>query len=297
MTTIAFIGLGNMGLPMAKNLINAGHEVHGFDLSQAQLDALKEAGGIVAASAAAAVATADAVVTMLPAGRHVQAAYTGADGILSHVKPGALLIDSSTIDVATARAVIAAAGESGFAMVDAPVSGGVGGAAAGTLTFMVGGSEDAFNRAKPILEVMGKTIVHCGDAGTGQAAKLCNNMMLGIQMISVCEGFKLAAALGLEPQKLFDVSSTASAACWSLNTYCPVPGPVPTSPANKDYAPGFMTELMLKDMRLALDAANATGATVPLAALVTNFYALSQKAGNGKRDFSSIIEMLDDGTG
>ncbi len=292
MATIAFIGLGNMGGPMAANLLKAGHTVRGFDLSDAAKAKLKDAGGTVAGSAAEAISGAEVVVTMLPAGRHVEAVYLGADGLIAAAAEGTLFIDSSTIDVATARKVAAAAESAGMAMVDAPVSGGVGGATAGTLTFMVGGPEAAFEAARPYLEKMGKTIVHAGGAGNGQAAKICNNMILGISMIGVSEAFVLAEKLGLDHQKLFDISSTASGQCWSLTTYCPVPGPVPTSPANRDYQAGFTADMMLKDLKLAQDAANGSGANTPLGAEAAQIYALFSGAGNGGLDFSGIVRFL-----
>jgi len=290
MATIGFIGLGNMGGPMAANLVKAGHAVAGFDLAESALAAAAEAGVVIADSADVAVAEADAVVTMLPAGSHVRAAYL--DGILDAAADGALLIDSSTIDVATAREVAAAADARGFAMVDAPVSGGVAAAAAGTLTFMVGGSDAAFGRAEPLLAAMGKTIVHAGGAGTGQAAKICNNMMLGIHMISVSEAFVLAEKLGLEAQKLFDISSNASGQCWSLTSYCPVPGPLPASPANCDYQPGFTAAMMLKDLRLARDAATDAGAATALGEHARELYERYVEAGNGGVDFSGIVKMV-----
>jgi 3-hydroxyisobutyrate dehydrogenase len=292
MTRIAFVGLGNMGGPMAANLVKAGHEVAGFDLSAEAVERHRAAGGSAAAGLAQAVAGAEVVVTMLPAGRHVRAAYGGPDGVLAAAPPGALLIDCSTIDVATARDVAKLAGEGGRAFLDAPVSGGVGGAAAGTLTLMVGGSEEGFARAQPILAAMGKTIVHCGDAGAGQAAKICNNMILGVSMIAVSEAFNLADALGLDQQKLFDVASKSSGQCWSLTTYCPVPGPVPTSPANREYAPGFTAAMMLKDLRLAQESAAAAGAVTPLGAEATQLYALFAAAGGGETDFSGIVRFL-----
>jgi 3-hydroxyisobutyrate dehydrogenase len=292
MATIAFIGLGNMGLPMARNLLKAGHNVQAFDLSAASLDAIAEAGGQKAASAGDAAASADAVITMLPAGQHVRQVYTGEGGVLDRAPKGALLIDCSTVDVDSARAVNTAAAERGFDMVDAPVSGGTGGAAAGTLTFMVGGTEDAFRRAEPILQHMGKTIVHAGGPGTGQAAKICNNMVLGISMIAVGEAFTLAEKLGLDAQKLFDISSKASGQCWSLTSYCPVPGPVPTSPANRDYQPGFAADMMLKDLKLAQQAAASAGAATPLGAQAAALYSLFSASGRGGLDFSGIIKML-----
>ncbi|UEM24132.1 3-hydroxyisobutyrate dehydrogenase [Skermanella mucosa] len=292
MATVAFIGLGNMGLPMALNLVKAGHEVVGFDVSASNLEGLTGAGGKAAASAGEAAAGADAVVTMLPAGQHVRQVYTGEGGVIASAKPGALLIDCSTIDVDSARAVADAATGAGFAMVDAPVSGGVGGAAAGTLTFMVGGTDDAFARAEPLLSQMGKAVIHAGGPGTGQAAKICNNMVLGISMIAVGEAFVLAEKLGLDHQKLFDISSKSSGQCWSLTTYCPVPGPVPTSPANRDYQPGFTAEMMLKDLKLAQQAANNSGAATPLGAEAAALYTVFANNGNGKLDFSAIIKML-----
>src|SRR5436853_7505478 len=239
MARIGFIGLGNMGLPMAQNLIKAGHQVEGVDVTQAATDKLKVAGGAVAETAKIAAARADVVITMLPAGQHVRDVYLGPGGIIENANVGTLLIDCSTIDVETARDVAAAADAKGLLMLDAPVSGGVGGATAGTLTFMVGGPERAYQRALSILQAMGKTIVHAGGAGNGQAAKICNNMILGVSMIAVSEGFLLAEKLGLDAQKLFDIASKSSGSCWSMVNYCPVPGPVPTSPANRDYQAGF----------------------------------------------------------
>ncbi len=292
MATIGFIGLGNMGLPMAQNLIKAGHAVQGFDVSKAQADALAASGGQVAASVRAAASGVDTVITMLPAGSHVREVYLDGGGVLSAVRPGTLLIDSSTIDVATARTVATAADKKGLAMLDAPVSGGTGGAQAGTLTFMCGGSDDAFSRAKPLLEKMGKTIVHAGGAGNGQAAKICNNMVLGVSMIAVSEAFVLAEKLGLDAQKLFDISSKSSGQCWSLTTYCPVPGPVPTSPANRDYQAGFTAAMMLKDLKLAQQAATAAGAQTPLGADAAKIYEQFVEAGEGPRDFSGIIRFI-----
>ncbi len=292
MARIGFIGLGNMGLPMAQNLVAAGHAVTGFDLGAKARDAAAAAGIGIADGLAAAVAGAEVVITMLPAGPQVRSVYAGADGVLEAAAPGTLLVDCSTIDVETARTVAAAAEAAGQAMVDAPVSGGVGGAVAGTLTFMVGGSDAAFARAEPVLAAMGKTIVHAGGPGTGQAAKICNNMMLGIQMISVCEAMVLAEKLGLDHQKLFDISAKASGQCWSLTTYCPVPGPVPTSPANRDYAPGFTAAMMLKDLKLAQGAAQAAGAATPLGAQACQLYTLFAREANEGLDFSAIIKMM-----
>ncbi|WP_269582761.1 3-hydroxyisobutyrate dehydrogenase [Roseibium sp. Sym1] len=291
-STIGFIGLGNMGGPMAINLVKAGHRVLGFDLSETALNTLAEAGGEKAAGVAELAAEADVVVTMLPAGKHVRQIYTGEGGILEHARAGTLLIDSSTIDVDSARAVSEAASGKGMKMVDAPVSGGVAGAAGGTLTFMVGGEDDAFEAAKPFLDIMGKTIVHAGGAGTGQAAKICNNMLLGISMIGVSEAFVLAERLGLDKQKLFDISSTASGQCWSLTSYCPVPGPLPTSPANRDYQPGFAAEMMLKDLKLAQEAAQSSGAATPLGAEAAALYALFCNTGGEGQDFSGIVKFL-----
>ena len=292
MSTIAFIGLGNMGGPMAANLVKAGHRVLGYDRVSTALDAFGKAGGSAATSAAAAMAEAEIVITMLPAGPQVREVYTGEGGVLAVAKKGALLIDCSTIDVETARAVSGAAAGRGFDMLDAPVSGGVGGAAAGTLTFMVGGSAPGFERAKPILEKMGKTIVHAGPAGNGQAAKICNNMMLGISMIAVCEGFQLAQKLGLDVQKLFDISSKSSGQCWAMTNYCPAPGPVPAAPSNRDYQPGFTAEMMLKDMKLAQQAAQASGAATPMGAEAAALYQLLVGSGAGAKDFSVMFRFL-----
>ena len=292
MARIGFIGLGNMGLPMAQNLLKGGHGVRGFDLSKAQLDALTASGGEAAANVKAAAAGAEIVITMLPAGAHVREVYLGADGVLAAAGNDALLIDSSTIDVETARVVAAAAGKRGLAMLDAPVSGGVGGAQAGSLTFMVGGADDAFARAKPILEAMGKTIVHAGGAGNGQAAKICNNMILGVSMIAVSEGFVLAEKLGLDAQKLFDIASKSSGQCWSMTAYCPVPGLVPTSPANRDYKAGFTAAMMLKDLKLAQDAAATAGAKTPLGADAAEIYERYVASGEGPRDFSGVIRFV-----
>ncbi len=292
MAVIGFIGLGNMGGPMAANLVKAGHSVQGFDLSAAAIDAAKAAGVTIGDSPAAVARGAEIVITMLPSGKHVLGVYDGAEGIVAAVSPGTLLIDSSTIDVDSARKAHALATARGAVAVDAPVSGGVGGAAAGTLTFMVGGEAAAFERARPVLEAMGKKIVSCGGAGAGQAAKICNNMILGISMIGVCEAFVLAEKLGLSHQSLYDVASTASGQCWSLTSYCPVPGPVPTSPANRDYQPGFAAALMLKDLKLAQEASQSAGAPTPLGAAATQLYAMMTAAGDGGTDFSGIIRML-----
>ena len=291
MAKIAFIGLGNMGGPMAANLAKAQHHVVAFDLSDAAVATAVEKGAHKASSAAEAVKGAEIVVTMLPAGKHVREVYE--KDVLPNVAKGTLLIDCSTIDVESARHVAALADKAGLDMVDAPVSGGVGGATAGTLTFMVGGSEASFAKAKPILEKMGKNIVLAGTSGGGQAAKICNNMILGISMIAVSEAFMLAKRLGLDAQKLFDVASTASGQCWSLTNYCPVPGPVPASPANRDYQAGFTAAMMLKDLMLAQQAANAAGASTPLGAEAAQLFSLFVNSGNGGKDFSGIIKMLD----
>jgi 3-hydroxyisobutyrate dehydrogenase len=290
---IGFVGLGNMGGPMAANLVKAGHEVVGYDLAAAALDALATAGGTPAASVPAAIAEAEIVVTMLPAGPQVRQVYTERGGVLGSAKPGALLIDSSTIDVESARAVAAAAGERGFEMLDTPVSGGVGGAVAGTLTFMVGGSAAGFARALPLLQAMGKTIVHAGPACAGQAAKICNNMILAISMIAVSEGFALADKLGLDRQKLFDISAKSSGQCWAMTSYCPAPGLVPTAPSNRDYQAGFTAAMMLKDLKLAQQAAQASGTATPLGAEAAALYQMLVNAGLGAKDFSVIFRYLE----
>jgi 3-hydroxyisobutyrate dehydrogenase len=292
MATIGFIGLGNMGLPMAHNLLKAGYAVKGFDIQSAPVERIAAAGGKAATSIADACSGADVVITMLPAGEQVRASYLGDTGVIAHAQPATLLVDSSTIDVATARAVSEAADEKGLAMLDAPVSGGVGGAQAGTLTFMVGGTEEGFARARPILEAMGKTIVHAGGAGNGQAAKICNNMILGVSMIVVAEAFLLAEKLGLDAQKLFDISSKSSGQCWSMTSYCPVPGPVPSSPANRDYQAGFTAAMMLKDLKLAQEAARACGAVTPLGAGAAALYGQYVEGGRAAEDFSGIIRYL-----
>ncbi len=292
MARIGFIGLGNMGLPMAQNLIKAGHTVAGLDVSKAQVDKLVEAGGKAAGSVKEAASGVDVVITMLPAGAQVREVYLGNDGVVATARQGTLLIDSSTIDVETARTVSSAAQAKGLAMLDAPVSGGVGGAQGGTLTFMVGGADAAFESAKPILEKMGKTIVHAGRAGNGQAAKICNNMILGVSMIAVSEAFVLAEKLGLDAQKLFDISSKSSGQCWSMTSYCPVPGPVPASPANRDYQAGFTAAMMLKDLKLAQDASKTAGTATPLGADAAKIYNQYVESGEGGRDFSGIIRYV-----
>lgn len=290
MTKIGFIGVGNMGSHMARNLIKAGHDVTVFDLSQEALDSIASDGATIATSASGAARYSNVIITMLPTGKHVDSVYR--DEIIPYSQDGAIFIDCSTIDVETCRTVNALARTKGHSMLDAPVSGGVGGAEAATLTFMVGGEEASFRSVKDILCQMGKNIVYCGGSGTGQAAKVCNNMMLGIQMASVAEAFVLAERLGLEHQKLFDVASTSSGQCWSLTSYCPVPGPVPTSPANRDYEPGFATELMLKDMNLALNAAMGSGTTLDVAQASALLYQSYAQAGHTGKDFSGIVNLL-----
>jgi 3-hydroxyisobutyrate dehydrogenase len=292
MAQIGFIGLGNMGRPMAQNLIKAGHPVCGYDVSTAALDRFSAAGGIAVRSLDVACMGVDMVITMLPAREQVREVYLGQGGVLASAAQGTLLIDSSTVDVETARAVAAAAGVNELDMIDAPVSGGVSGAQAGTLTFMVGGSEKAFERAKPALAAMGKIIVHAGGSGNGQAAKICNNLILGVSMIAVSEAFVLAEKLGLDAQKLFEISSQSSGQCWSLTSYCPVPGLVPTSPANNDYQAGFTAAMMLKDLKLAQDAARATRAVSPLGAGATAVYQHFVEDGGAAIDFSGIIRFL-----
>jgi 3-hydroxyisobutyrate dehydrogenase len=297
MATIGFIGLGNMGAPMAANLVGAGHQVTGFDLVPGAMEALAAKGGHAVASVGEAAGAGDIMITMLPAGPQVRSVYLDEGGVLANARRGALLIDCSTIDVETARAVAAAAKRAGFDMLDAPVSGGVAGAEAAGLTFMVGGEAEIFARAQPILAAMGRTIVHAGPTGNGQAAKICNNMILGVSMIAVCEAFSLAERLGLEAQTLFDISSKSSGQCWALTSYCPVPGPVPASPANRNYAPGFTAAMMLKDLRLAQQAAGATATATPLGAAAANLYQLFvdqlfADGGAGVLDFSGIYRLI-----
>lgn len=289
--TIAFIGLGNMGGGMAANLLKNGYAVRAFDLSEEALAKAEAAGAVRAASAADAVTGADAVVTMLPAGKHVEAVYTGE--VFESAKTGTQLLDCSTIDVATSRRVAEAAVAKGFAMVDAPVSGGIAAANGGTLTFMVGGDDTAFGRAKSVLSAMGKVVIHAGAAGAGQAAKICNNMLLGASMIATCEAFVLAKKLGLDLQTFFDISSKASGQNWSMTSYCPVPGVGPETPADRDYQGGFAAALQLKDLKLALEAAQSVNASVPMAAAAEALYQIYTNGGSGSRDFSGIIQMLE----
>jgi 3-hydroxyisobutyrate dehydrogenase len=279
-----------MGLPMAGNLAAKGHDVRGFDLVAANVAKAEARGVAKVASAVDAARDADAVITMLPAGKDTLAVWGG--GVLQAAAPGTLFIDSSTIDVASARAAHGLAAEAKLLSLDAPVSGGVGGAEAATLTFMCGGGAEAFDKAKPILEGMGKRIIHCGEAGAGQVAKICNNMILAISMIGVCEAFVLAEKLGLSHQALFDVTSTSSGQCWAITSYCPVPGPVPAAPSNNAYKAGFASALMLKDLKLAQEAASTAGATTPLGAAAAQIYAMHNAWGEGSTDFSGIIHLI-----
>ena len=292
MAKIGFIGVGNMGGPMARNLLAAGHELKVFDLDEEKIAFIVRAGGQAAASVGDAVGGVEIAITMLPAGRHVRAVYMDGDGVLANVDAATLLIDCSTIDVESARAAHAAAAAAGFAMLDAPVSGGVAGAEAGTLTFMCGGAEASFREAKPILDIMGGNVFLAGPAGNGQVAKICNNMILGATMIATGEAFIMAERLGLEHQKLFDIVATASGQSWAMTSYCPVPGPVPASPANRDYQPGFTVAMMAKDLRLAQEAAQSVQAATPMGAAAAAVYSLFENAGNGALDFSGIIKML-----
>ncbi|MFD1744908.1 3-hydroxyisobutyrate dehydrogenase [Rhizobium helianthi] len=289
MTDIAFIGLGNMGGPMAANLVKAGHKVRGFDLSEQSRQAAEATGVSCPADLAAAVAGASVVITMLPKGEHVLSVWGDLKPML---EAGTLLIDCSTIDVDSARKAHEIAADAKCHSLDAPVSGGISGASQATLTFMAGGEQKAYDAANPILQAMGRRIVHCGGPGAGQAAKICNNMLLGISMIGACEAFALGEKLGLTHQALFDVISTSSGQCWSVNTYCPVPGPVATSPANRDYQPGFAAALMLKDLLLSQDAASSVSVQTPLGQAAADLYRQFEQSGNGMKDFSGIIEML-----
>jgi 3-hydroxyisobutyrate dehydrogenase len=291
MARVAIIGLGNMGSGMAANLAKSGHDVRAFDLSAEALARAKDAGCLTSESAAAACEGVEAVVTMLPAGRHVEAVYTGE--VLGAAPNTAVLIDCSTIDVATARKVSEAAGAAGYTMVDAPVSGGITAAAAGTLTFMVGGSAEAFARAEPFLSDMGKAVIHAGPSGSGQAAKVCNNLLLASSMIATCEALTLARKLGLDPQKFYDIASVSTGSCWSLNAYAPLPGVGPVTPADNDYQGGFASALMLKDLRLALETAASVDADTPMGRRAEELYAAFADAGNGAVDFSGIIRMLE----
>ncbi|QTH23010.1 3-hydroxyisobutyrate dehydrogenase [Rhizorhabdus wittichii] len=291
MATIGFIGLGNMGGGMAANLAKKGHDVRAFDLSKEALDRAVAAGCVAAGSAAEAVKDAEYVVSMLPAGQHVRAVYE--NDVFGSVPPSALLIDCSTIDVASARAVNGAAAAKGLAMVDAPVSGGIAAANGGTLTFMVGGSAEHFARAEPVLALMGKAVIHAGGAGSGQAAKIVNNMILGATMVATCEAFALASKLGLDLQTFYDISSKASGQSWSMTSYCPVPGVGPQSPADNGYDGGFAAGLMLKDLKLAVEAAQGVGASVPMGGHAESLYQAFANLGGAGKDFSAIIKLLD----
>jgi 3-hydroxyisobutyrate dehydrogenase len=293
MARVAFIGLGNMGGGMAANLAKAGHDVIAFDLSEDALLRAEARGCSRAASAAGAVQGAEAVITMLPAGKHVREVYESA--VIGAAPTGAILIDCSTIDVATAREEIGKAEAAGYQMVDAPVSGGIAAAEAGSLTFMAGGTEAAFERARPFLEIMGKAVIHAGGPGAGQAAKICNNMLLGASMAATCETFAMAKKLGLDLQTFFDISSKASGQCWSMTSYCPVPGVGPETPADRDYDGGFAAALMLKDLRLAMEAAQSVDAYTPMGAEAEALYTrFAESLGGGQKDFSAIIKMIDD---
>jgi len=293
MARVAFIGLGNMGGGMAANLAKAGHEVTAFDLSEAALAKAEERGCRRAGTAAEAVAAAQAVVTMLPAGKHVREVYESS--VIGVAPTSAVLMDCSTIDVGTAREEIAKADGRGYRMVDAPVSGGIAAAEGGTLTFMVGGSPEAFAAAEPFLAQMGKAVIHAGGAGAGQAAKICNNMLLGASMIATCETFVLAQKLGLDPQTFYDIASKASGQCWSMTSYCPVPGVGPETPADRNYDGGFAAALMLKDLRLAMEAATGADAYTPMGAHAEELYTrFAERLGGGAKDFSGIIKMIDD---
>jgi 3-hydroxyisobutyrate dehydrogenase len=290
MTRIAFIGLGNMGGGMAANQAKAGHEVQAFDLAAAAVEKAVAAGCVAAGSAAAAVREAEAVITMLPAGPHVRKVY--AEEVLPNARPGALLIDCSTIDVESARAVAAQVKAAGFRFADAPVSGGTAAAEAGSLAFMVGCDETDFPAIEAVIAPMSRATIRAGDHGAGQAAKICNNMVLGASMIAVCEAFALAEKLGLEPDRFFEIASKSSGQCWSLTSYCPWPGPVPTAPSNRNYEGGFATAMMLKDLKLAQEAAAKSGAATPLGAQAEGLYALFDRLGGGGKDFSAILELF-----
>jgi 3-hydroxyisobutyrate dehydrogenase len=292
MTNVAFIGLGAMGSGMAANLVKASHAVSAFDLNTEAVANAVAAGATAADTIPKAVAVADVVVSMLPTGHIVRQVYTGADGVLAHCKRGALLLDCSTISVDDARFVIAEADKAGFEMGDAPVSGGVAAASAGTLTFMVGGTPSAFTRAEAILGAMGKAVIHAGAAGAGQAAKICNNMLLAVSMIGTCEAFLLAEKLGLDAQAFFDIASKSSGQSWSMTSYAPVPGLVPSAPSNRDFENGFAGALMLKDIRLAMDAAASTGTSTPMAFKAEEIYSKYVSNHNPNRDFSGVIDML-----
>jgi 3-hydroxyisobutyrate dehydrogenase len=289
---VAFIGIGNMGHPMCTHLERNGFSVFGYDISPDALSKLKQIGGTPCSTIGEAVRQADYVISMVPTGKHVREVYEGRDGVLKHVRPGAILIDCSTIDIESAKAVNAAAAAAGFEMVDAPVSGAQPAAIAGRLIFMIGGTESAYNKAVPPLKAMGQTFVHIGPAGSGQAMKICNNMMTGLSMVAISEMLTLAERLGLDHQAVYDVVTKSSGNCWTLQNYCPVPGPVPTSPANNDYEPGFSAEMMLKDMRLSQQAAAHASAPTALAAAAVAFYQILVASGHGQRDFSVVYKLI-----
>lgn len=288
---LAFLGLGNMGLPMAINLVNAGHEVRGFDLVQSQLDAFKVAGGSPANSAAEAIEGVEVIISMLPASRHVEALYLGEQGLIATANPNALLVDCSTISPKVSQQVASIAKSKGFSMIDAPVSGGTAGAQAGTLTFMVGGEAKDLERARPLLEKMGKNIFHAGPSGSGQTVKVCNNMLLGIQMLGTSEALRLGIANGMDPKVLSDIMSKSSGRNWALELYNPCPGVMENVPSSKAYAGGFGVDLMLKDMGLAIENADDLNASVPLGELSRQLYEKHSKAGNGQLDFSSVFKL------
>lgn len=292
MTLVGFIGLGNMGGGMCANLAKAGYDVRAFDLNADAVAKAAASGATGADTIQDAVSEADVVITMLPAGKHVHSVYFGDDGVTTHAKTGPTFIDCSTIAVEDARAAHENAVKAGFDMVDAPVSGGVAAAEAGTLTFMVGGSSEAFETAKPFLDVMGKNVFHAGDSGNGQVAKIANNMLLGISMIGTCEAFNLAEKLGLDAQTFFDISSTASGQCWSMTSYCPAPGPVPNAPSNRDYQPGFAVAMMLKDLKLAAASADSVGANIEFGKLAESVYENLSTGGFDGLDFSGVMKRV-----
>lgn len=292
MKNIAFIGLGHMGLPMAQNLLKAGHKVVGYDINLQALEAFHQQGGTTGKDIPSTVKHADVVITMLPEGKHVLRVYEGERGIFNHAKGDALIAECSTIDIATAQHIHQHAEEKGIRLIDSPVSGGVGGAQAANLTFMVGGKEEDFKALESILHLMGKNLIYCGEAGLGQAAKICNNLVLGITMIGVCEAFHLAEKVGLEAQKFFEVTSQSSAQSWSISNYCPVPGPVPSFPANRDYAAGFTAAMMMKDLKLAALASEMISIPSPLGSQALALYTLFCQNGGKDFDFSGIMMFL-----
>lgn len=292
MTQIAFIGLGHMGYPMANNLLKAGYPVTGYDIVPAALEAFVKEGGFAGRDIPSTVKDADIVISMLPEGKHVRSVYGGLEGILAHVNSSTLIAECSTIDIETSKMVHREAEKRGIRLIDAPVSGGVAAAQTGIISFMVGGQEEDLEALRPYLEIMGKTITYCGVAGSGQAAKICNNLVLGVSMIGVCEAFNLAEKLGLDARTFYDVASQSSAQCWSITKYCPVPGPVPSSPANRKFEAGFTAAMMLKDLKLAAHAAQETSAPLPLGAEAMALYTLFCSNGGHYIDFSGIIEFL-----